>query len=126
MGTFDICHTVKVFLSCRSHIWNNNIQASKRLTKVKEKWSAIQFDVFLSFFHFLHSDVPDNKYHKQKGHVLFSAHIKLVVHVLMCVHVIACIKWRSLLSSHTLIIQLFAVYYAFFPELDFIFKVLIC
>ena len=41
---------------------------------------------FLSFFHFLHPNVPDNKCHKQKWHVLFFTHIKLwwvCWHVLM-------------------------------------------
>ena len=30
-----------------SHPWKYNIQANERLTKVKEKWSTIQFDVLI-------------------------------------------------------------------------------
>ena len=57
--------------------------------KVKEKWSTIKFQ-------FVCLNVPDNKFHKQKWHVLFFACIKLVVCVLVCACAIACIKWRRL------------------------------
>ena len=37
-----------------SHTWKYNIEGSERLTKVKEKWLTIQFDVFdLSFIYFI-------------------------------------------------------------------------
>ena len=57
----DICQTdysihfkLRIFLLFWSHTWKCNIQASKKLTKVKEKWSSIKFDVFiLSFILFI-------------------------------------------------------------------------
>ena len=51
------------------------------------------FFIFLSFFH---SNVPDNKCHKQKWRVIFSARIKLVARVLACARAIVRIKWRGL------------------------------
>ena len=52
---------------------------------------------FLSFFfYFLHSNVLDNKCHKQKWHVLFFTCIKLVASVLICALVTAHIKWIRL------------------------------
>ena len=51
---------------------------------------------FCSFFHFLCSNVPDKKCHKQKRRVLFFTRIKLVAHVLACTRAIARIKWRRL------------------------------
>ena len=48
------------------------------------------------FFDFLQSNVPDNKCHKQKWHVLFLTHIKLVAGLLTCTRVIAHIKWIRL------------------------------
>ena len=54
--------------------------------------------MFLTFFHFLHSNTQDNKYHKQKWRMLFFTRVKLVARVLACVCVIARIKWRRLLS----------------------------
>ena len=71
-----------------SHSWTYNIQANKKLTKVKES--------FHSFFHSLCYIVLDNKCHKHKWHALVFTHIKLVVCVLLCMHVITCIKWRNL------------------------------
>ena len=41
---------------------------------------TIQLDVFVHSFSY--SSVPDNKYHKQKWHILFF--YKLVVHALAC------------------------------------------
>ena len=75
--------------------WKRNIQVNKMLTKVNEKWSTIQFDafsMFCSFFHFIHSIVQDNKFHKQKWHMLFFTCIKLMMLVVVCVHAIAHIK----------------------------------
>ena len=51
---------------------------------------------FGSFFHFPNSNVPDNKCHKQKRHMLFFRCIKVVTIVLACVYAIACLKWRRL------------------------------
>ena len=51
---------------------------------------------FWSFFHFLHSNVPDKKCHKQKWRVLFFTRIKLVASVLVCARAIARIKWIRL------------------------------
>ena len=53
--------------------------------------------MFWSFFHFLHSNAPDNKCDKQKCHVLFFTCIKLLTRVLACAHAIAFIKWKRLL-----------------------------
>ena len=77
------------------HTWKYNIQASKRLTKVKEKWSTIQYDVF-AIFHFLPSNVPDNMCHKYKWQMQFFTCVRLVPHILVFAHAIACIKWRWL------------------------------
>ena len=49
---------------------------------------------FLSFFHFLHSSVPENKCHKAVLACAFFTRIKLVLSVLECKRPIACIKWR--------------------------------
>ena len=56
-----------------------NIQANEMLTKLKGKWLAIQFGVFSiwSFFHFLYTNIPDTKCHKQKWQKLFFTGIKL-------------------------------------------------
>ena len=51
---------------------------------------------FCSLFHFFHSNVPDNKCHRQKWHVLFFTCIKLVACVLACACAITHIKWRRL------------------------------
>ena len=40
---------------------------------------------FWSFFHFLDSIAPDNKFHKQNWCMLFFTQIKLVVYMLVCV-----------------------------------------
>ena len=57
---------------------------------------------FWSFYHFLHSNVPANKCHKQKWCMLLFTSIKLVVSVLVCAHVITCIKWRILMTTSIL------------------------
>ena len=48
------------------------------------------------FFHFLHSNVPENKSHKKKWGMLFLTCIKLVARVLTCACTIAGIKWIRL------------------------------
>ena len=50
--------STKIFALFRSNIWKCNIQADEGLTKIKEKWSTIKFDVFiLSFIFFCdHTD----------------------------------------------------------------------
>ena len=53
----------------------------------------------LIFFHFLYSNVRDNKCHKQKWRMLFSTRIKPVAHVLACPRAIAHIKWRVCIAS---------------------------
>ena len=62
MGTSDICWInysihlkLKIFPLFWSHTWKYSIQGNKRLTKVKEKWSTIQFDIF--YFSFI-SNIP--------------------------------------------------------------------
>ena len=71
-----------------------NIQVSKWLTNIKEKWSTI--DLMFLFFYFLHSNIPDKKCHKQKWCMLFFTHIKLVAHVLASACPITHIKWIRL------------------------------
>ena len=59
--TFDIYQTdynihsrLRIFPIFWSHSWKYNIQPNERLTKVKEKWSTFQFDLFdLSFVLFI-------------------------------------------------------------------------
>ena len=58
--------------------------------------------MFLSFFHFLLCNAPDNKYYKQKWDMLFFTCIKLVAHVLACAHAISHIKWRRLQTKKKL------------------------
>ena len=41
------------------------------------------------YFHFLGSNVSENKCYKHKWHMLFFTHIKLVMPVLACAHAIA-------------------------------------
>ena len=77
-----------------SHTRKYSIQVNERLTEIKEKWPTIQFHVF--FFHFPHSNVPNNKCHKQKWRVLFFTRIRLVACVLACARAIARIKWIRL------------------------------
>ena len=57
--------------------WGHNIQA-------KEK--TINHWIRYSLLYFFHSNVPDNKYNKQKWYVLFFTCIKIVVHMLSCSH----------------------------------------
>ena len=123
-GKVDICRTnyniyskLGIFSLLWSHTWKYNIQADKRLTKVKEKWSTIRFDIFLSFFHFLHSYVPDNKCHKQKWHVIFFTCIKLVASVLACARAIASIKWIRLDSNTCIKVYLSLIIIQIFIQL---------
>ena len=59
---FDICPTndsihsklQTIFSLCWSHTLKYEIQANERLTKIKEKWSTIKFDIsYLSFIFFI-------------------------------------------------------------------------
>ena len=63
--------------------------------------------VSCSFFHFLHSNVSDNKCHKQKWCMLFFTCIKLAIHVLVCACAFSDIKWRRL---HIIFIYLLALF----------------
>ena len=58
--------------------------------------------MFLFFFHFLRSYVPDSECHKQKWRVLFLICIKLVARVLACARAIARMKWRRLLDQENM------------------------
>ena len=69
---------------------------NEKLTKIKEKWSTIQFNVADLFFYFLHFNVPGNKCHKKQWRVPFFTRIKLVVRVPACARAIAHIKRRRL------------------------------
>ena len=89
---FDIFQTnnsiyskLRIFTLFWSHTWKYNIQAEERLTKVKEKWSTIQFDIFdLSFIFY----IPMSQ--------TISAINRSVASVLVSVGAIACIKWIRL------------------------------
>ena len=63
------------------------------------KLATVKFDIsdLFFFFHFLHSNVWDNKCHKQKWCMLFCTHIKLVPSVLARTCRVICIKWRRLI-----------------------------
>ena len=58
-GNIDICQTNYTIPSALKFSpysevqWKYNIQVNERLTKVKEKWSTIQFDVLYSFIFFI-------------------------------------------------------------------------
>ena len=88
-----------------------NIQVNGSLTKIKEKLSTIQFDVFDLSIIF---SIP-NKCHKQKRCMLFFTHIKLVARVLVCACVTTCIKWGRLLERLQ-DIQIFVYVFLFFPS----------
>ena len=55
-----------------------------------------RFNLMFLLFHFLHSNDPDNKCHKQKWRVLFFPRIRLVTRVLACARAIARVKWIRL------------------------------
>ena len=57
---YSIHSKLRIFLFW-SHTCKYNIQGNERLTKVKEKWWTISFDFFYFFFHFLCSNILDNK-----------------------------------------------------------------
>ena len=71
-----------------SHTSKYKIQANERLTKIKKTDQL--FNLTFPTFHFLHSNGPDNKCHKQKWHVLFHTHQT---------RAIARIKWRRLVLA---------------------------
>ena len=70
----DICQTDNnihsklgtFFYSVVIHTWKYNIQDNKRLTKIKTTIKCQLLNLMFWFFHFLHSNVPDSKCHKQK------------------------------------------------------------
>ena len=57
-----------------SHTWKYKIQVHKSLSKVKEKWSTIQFDVFLSFYYVLPFNATDSNWHKQVVYAIIYTH----------------------------------------------------
>ena len=74
---------------------STTLKLTKVNKKVKEKWSTIKFDVF--FFHFLNSNVPNNKSYKQKWH---QPHQTSGACAWLCVYVIAHIKWIRLVDGN--------------------------
>ena len=71
-------------------------------TKVYQRFKKIiNYSIwfFWSFFHFLHSNVPDIKCHKQKWRVLFFTRTKPVACVLACARAIARIKRKRLVMK---------------------------
>ena len=70
-------HQTKNFPLLRSHIRKYKIQANKRLTKAKEKWSTVKFNVCVLSFIFL---VPmfQTKWHAcQQWHVSYGEDLSL-------------------------------------------------
>ena len=99
LGNFDICETdysihskLQNFPLFWSHTWKYSNQVNERLTKAKEKWSIIQFDVFVLSFSLF--ECP-SKCHTQKRCVLVFTRIRRVARVL-CAPAIARIKCRRL------------------------------
>ena len=72
---------------------------TKGLQRLNKNYRLFHF-LFL-LFRFLHSNVPDNTYHRQKWHVLFFTCIELVARVLARVCAIAQIKWIRLSHAPT-------------------------
>ena len=68
-----------------------------KLTKGKQRLKKKLFHLmfFLSFFHFLNWNVPDNKCYKQKWSMLFFTQIKLMAHVLACACALAHINEKD-------------------------------
>ena len=82
--------------------WKYNIQANERLTKVTEKWSTVQFDVFdLSIIFFILMSQTISLISRYWC-MLFFTRIKLVARVLLCSHAIAYIKCRRLICLSSL------------------------
>ena len=109
-GLLDICQTdygihsqLRIFPLIRSHAWKYNIHVNKGYQRSKKN-DNYSIWCFWSFFHFLHSNAPDNKCYKQKRDVLFFTRIKLVARVLAYAHVIARIKWKRLYLMSILMI----------------------
>ena len=106
-----ICQTdysikLSIFPLFWSYTWKHNTQANQRLTNVKEKWSATQFDVFtLDFIFFIIMSQTISAI-KSSGMYCFFHASKLVAHVLASVCVIECIKWRRLVNRCLLILDL--------------------
>ena len=69
----------------------------QRLKKNDQLLNLIFLIYFFFFFYFLHSNVWDNKCHKQKWCMLFCTHIKLVPSMLARTCRVTCIKWRRLI-----------------------------
>ena len=65
---------LRIFLLFRSHAWKYNIQANKRLTKVKKENDNYSIWYFWSLFHFFHCNGPDNKCYKQVRRAIFCTH----------------------------------------------------
>ena len=81
-----------------SHTWKYNIQARERLTKVKEKWSTIQLDVFVVSFIFFAPMSQTKSVINRSGvcYALYAPDIKIVAGVLACARVITRIKLSRL------------------------------
>ena len=71
--------------------WKYNIQANESITKIKEKWTIIQFDAFVLCFIFFIA-MPQTISVIDRSGMCHFLHIKLVAHVLVCAHAIACIN----------------------------------
>ena len=99
-GSTDIYQTGYIQHSLQIFPYSEVMYRSTTFKLIKDKQRLKQdnhqFNLMFLFFHFLHSNVSDNKCHKQKWHMLFFTHIKLVVCVLARVHAITCIKQRRL------------------------------
>ena len=81
------------FLNSYMEVQNSSKQ---KVNKDHRKKINYSISCFWYFFHFLHTNVLENKYNKQKWHMLFFTCIKSVAHKLPCADLIACIKWKRL------------------------------
>ena len=97
----DICqidHSIHSELRIFSYSDITHGSKTFKLTKGQQRLKRNNqlLNLMFLFFHFLCSNVPDNKCHKQKQHVLFFTCFKLVACVLVCTRAIAHIKWKRL------------------------------
>ena len=105
----DICHTDYIIhFKLRIFPYSETIHGSTTFKLMKCSQRLKKNDQLLNlmflFFHFLCSNVPDKKCHKQKWCVLFFTRIKLVMQVLECARAITRIKWRRLVKIFYILI----------------------
>ena len=90
---YSLTNNFPFFLNSYMEVQNSSKQKVNKGHRKKINYSIW---CFWYFFHFLHTNVLENKYNKQKWHMLFFTCIKSVAHKLPCADLIACIKWKRL------------------------------